>query len=102
MISYIYWKDETSSIKTTGIKIATLAGAVFGQLLFGFLADKKGRKSVYGIKLTVLIFSMVFLLMASTGINDNISIYPLLIWWRFMVGVGVGAGHPLSAVITSE
>ncbi|KAJ5666523.1 uncharacterized protein N7477_008971 [Penicillium maclennaniae] len=102
MISYVYWKDETSSIKTTCINIATLAGTVFGQLLFGFLADKKGRKRVYGIELTVLIFSTVFLVMASTGVNDNMSIYLLLILWRFIVGVGVGAGCPLSAIITSE
>lgn len=102
MIAYVYWPDEVSSIKSTCINIATLAGAVFGQLLFGFLADKNGRKMMYGIELALLIGSTVFVVMASTGVNNSMSIYAWLIWWRFVVGIGVGADYPLSAVITSE
>jgi PHS family inorganic phosphate transporter-like MFS transporter len=34
-----------------GIKVAHSVGTLFGQLLFGFLADRIGRKRMYGIEL---------------------------------------------------
>lgn len=102
MISYAYWKDETSSRRSTLINIATLSGTLFGQVLFGFLADKYGRKKMYGVELTLLIAATLGVAMSSTGVNGSMSMYAWLIWWRIVVGVGVGADYPLSAVITAE
>ncbi|EEA26499.1 phosphate transporter [Talaromyces marneffei ATCC 18224] len=102
MISYVYWHNEPGSSKTTFINIATLAGTVVGQVAFGFLADKRGRKKMYGVELVLLIVSTLGVTMASTGANNSMSIYAWLIWWRIATGVAVGADYPLSAVITSE
>lgn len=102
MISYVYWHNETSSRKMTFINIATLAGTVVGQIAFGFMADKRGRKRMYGVELVLLIVSTLGVTMASTGANNSMSIYAWLIWWRIATGVAVGADYPLSAVITSE
>lgn len=102
MISYVYWHDETSSYKATCINIATLAGTLFGQVVFGVLADKNGRKKMYGVELVLIIASTLGVAMCSTGAHDSMSIFAWLIWWRLLVGVGVGADYPLSAVITSE
>ena len=102
MLSYAYWRDDPSSMKLTNINIATLAGTMLGQVLFGYLADKYGRKKMYGLELMLLITSTLGVVMASNGVNHSMSVYAWLIWWRIVVGIGVGADYPLSAVITSE
>lgn len=102
MIAYVYWHDEQSSFRLTCINIATLAGTLLGQVSFGFMADKNGRKKMYGAELVLLIGSTLGVVMSSEGRNGSMSIYAWLIWWRIMVGIGVGADYPLSAVITAE
>ncbi|EKV07745.1 Phosphate transporter [Penicillium digitatum] len=102
MISYVYWKDDTSSLRLTCINIATLAGTLLGQVTFGFLADKNGRKKMYGVELVLLITATLGVVMSSTGMNGSMNVFAWLIWWRICVGFGVGADYPLSAVITSE
>ncbi|OJJ46822.1 hypothetical protein ASPZODRAFT_1835693 [Penicilliopsis zonata CBS 506.65] len=102
MIQYVYWQDDTSSRRTTLINIATLAGTLLGQVAFGFLADKNGRKKMYGVELVMLITATLGVVMASNGTHNSMSIYAWLLWWRVVVGIGVGADYPLSAVITSE
>ncbi|KAL3455028.1 major facilitator superfamily domain-containing protein [Aspergillus heterothallicus] len=102
MIAFVYWRDEISSFRLTCINIATLAGTLFGQVLFGYLADRNGRKKMYGVELALLITSTLGVAMSSTGQNGSMSVYAWLIWWRIVVGIGVGADYPLSAVITSE
>lgn len=102
MISYVYWRDEVSSIRLTCINIATLAGTLLGMVMFGFLADKYGRKKMYGAELVLLITATLGVVMSSTGEDGSMNIYAWLIWWRICVGIGVGADYPLSAVITSE
>ncbi len=102
MIAYVYWNKEVSSIKQTCINIATLAGTLFGQVIFGVLADKNGRKKMYGVELILLIASTLGILMCSTGAHASMSMYAWLIWWRLAVGIGVGADYPLSATITAE
>jgi PHS family inorganic phosphate transporter-like MFS transporter len=39
---------------------------------------------------------------AVAGHGPGVSIYGVLIMWRFIMGVGIGGDYPLSAVITSE
>jgi PHS family inorganic phosphate transporter-like MFS transporter len=102
MISYVYWKDDITSKRLSYINVATLAGTMLGMALFGFLADKFGRKKMYGAELVLLITATFGVVMSSTGERGSMSIFAWLIWWRICVGVGVGADYPLSAVITSE
>ncbi|OAA79985.1 phosphate transporter [Akanthomyces lecanii RCEF 1005] len=83
------------------INLFTLLGSVIGQLTFGFLADYYGRTRLYGIELVLVIVSTIGVATSSHGYND-MSFLGLFIWWRFVMGVGIGAEYPLSAVITSE
>ncbi|KAM3508462.1 hypothetical protein MY10362_001193 [Beauveria mimosiformis] len=83
------------------INLFTLLGSVIGQLSFGFLADYYGRTRLYGIELVLVIVSTIGVATSSHGYND-MSFLGLFIWWRFVMGVGIGAEYPLSAVITSE
>ena len=102
MLAYVYWQDEISSRKLTFINIATLAGTLFGQVLFGVLGDKSGRRKMYGIELLLLIGSTLGVVMCSTGVKGSMNIFAWLTFWRVMVGIGVGADYPLSAIITAE
>lgn len=102
MISFVYWHDDTSSFRLTCINIATLAGTLLGQVLFGYLADRNGRKKMYGVELALLIASTLGVAMSSRGEHGSMDVFAWLVWWRVVVGIGVGADYPLSAVITSE
>ncbi|KKK12945.1 hypothetical protein P175DRAFT_0527613 [Aspergillus ochraceoroseus IBT 24754] len=102
MIAYVYWRDDNSSMRITCINIATLAGTLLGQVLFGYLADRNGRKKMYGVELALLITSTLGVSMSSNGQHNSMNVFAWLIWWRIIVGIGVGADYPLSAVITSE
>ena len=59
MIGYVYYatstthKNKLAANQDLGIKVATPVGTLVGQLLFGWLADKYGRKRMYGIELMV-------------------------------------------------
>jgi MFS transporter, PHS family, inorganic phosphate transporter len=51
MLGYAYfrnavYKGKIPSKYDEGLKVGTSAGAIIGQLLFGFLCDKIGRKRV--------------------------------------------------------
>ncbi len=97
MISYVYWNQEVSTYKLTCINIVTLTGTLIGQVVFGFLADKKGRKKMYGIELLLLIGSTLGVVMSSEGHNGSMNVFGWLIWWRLLVGIGVGADYPVRA-----
>jgi len=79
----------------------TLLGSVIGQLLFGLLADWYGRTKLYGIELVLVIVSTIGVATSNHGYND-MSFLGLFVFWRFVMGIGIGAEYPLSAVITSE
>ena len=80
----------------------TLSGFVLGQLFFGFLADKYGRRKLHGIELLIVIFAAIGTAQASDGRNNSMSPVSWLLFWRFTLGLGIGAAIPLSAVITAE
>ena len=90
------------------INIATLAGCIVGMILFGVLGDLYGRRKMYGIELIVLIVGTIGVLMSSNGfatgdgLHGSMDIESLLVFFRFVSGVGIGGDYPLSAVIVSE
>ncbi|KAG0648410.1 Inorganic phosphate transporter [Hyphodiscus hymeniophilus] len=85
-LAFVYWTNDTNSDHETDINAVTLSGSLLGQLIFGFLADRFGRRKLYGLELIVVIFGTLGWIM----------------FWRFFVGLGIGAEYPLSAVITAE
>ncbi|KAH8593814.1 major facilitator superfamily domain-containing protein [Bisporella sp. PMI_857] len=84
----------------TAIKVSTSGGTVLGQLGFGYLADVVGRKKMYGLELIIIIFAT--LAQALSSPSHAISITGLIIFWRVLMGIGIGGDYPLSSVITSE
>ncbi|KAF2663459.1 phosphate permease [Microthyrium microscopicum] len=93
-------KGKIPSEVDTAIKISTSAGTVIGQVGFGIMADIVGRKKMYGLELMVIIFAT--LAQALSAASPAISITGIIIFWRVIMGIGIGGDYPLSSIITSE
>ncbi|KAK5995376.1 Repressible high-affinity phosphate permease [Cladobotryum mycophilum] len=102
MLGIVYFpgKGTMPTTSDTAIKLATSAGTVVGQLGFGTLADIVGRKKMYGLELIVIIFAT--LAQALTSGSPACDIIGLIIFWRVIMGIGIGGDYPLSSIITSE
>jgi PHS family inorganic phosphate transporter-like MFS transporter len=101
MLALVYWRTGSIPEKSdTAIKVSTSAGTVIGQLGFGYLADVVGRKKMYGLELMIIIAAT--LAQSVTSNSASISIVGLLVFWRIIMGIGIGGDYPLSSIITSE
>jgi len=102
MLGIVYFpgKGSMPTSSDNAIKLSTSAGTVVGQLLFGWLADVVGRKRMYGLELIIIIFAT--LAQALTSGSPSCNIIGLIIFWRVIMGVGIGGDYPLSSIITSE
>lgn len=76
------------------IGASALFGAFVGAILFGRIADLKGRKYTYGLEMAILV---IFALISAFSVN-----VPMLIISRFILGIGVGGDYPISSTIMSE
>ncbi|XP_015878190.4 low affinity inorganic phosphate transporter 4 [Ziziphus jujuba] len=77
-----------------------LVGTLSGQLVFGWLGDKLGRKKVYGMTLILMVICAI-----CSGLsfgNSASSVMGTLCFFRFWLGFGIGGDYPLSATIMSE
>lgn len=100
MLGIVYFGGNIPEHNDTAIKVATSCGTVVGQLGFGWLADVIGRKKIYGVELIIIIFTT--LAQALSSQSASISITGILVFWRVLMGIGIGGDYPLSSVITSE
>lgn len=101
MIGYVYYTSgKIPTNADTAIKVATSGGTVIGQLGFGALADHLGRKKMYGIELMVIIVATLGLALTAAGRATEL--VGVFIFWRVLLGTGIGGDYPLSAIITSE
>lgn len=110
LIGRLYYYDPTAhegpkpgtlppniSNAITGV---ALVGTLAGQLFFGWLGDKLGRKKVYGITLVTMVGCAL-----ASGLSFGSSAQSVigsLCFFRFWLGFGIGGDYPLSAVIMSE
>nr|GMD81618.1 inorganic phosphate transporter 1-4-like [Ipomoea batatas] len=77
-----------------------LCGTLAGQLFFGWLGDKMGRKKVYGLTLMLMVICSI-----ASGLSFGHSskgVMATLCFFRFWLGFGIGGDYPLSATIMSE
>jgi len=76
------------------IGASAIFAAVVSQLLFGFVADRVGRKTVYCVKASLLALGAIL-----SALSPNLY---WLIAFRFLQGIGIGGDYPVSATIMSE
>ncbi|KAK8034318.1 hypothetical protein PG993_009313 [Apiospora rasikravindrae] len=100
MLGIVYFGGILPAEADTAIKAATFGGVIIGQVSFGILSDVVGRKSMYGLELIIII--VVTLAQALSSGSPAMSIVGLMIFWRVIMGIGIGGDYPLSATITSE
>src|SRR2546421_2186019 len=72
----------------------SLIAAALGSLIFGRLADRLGRKFVYGYELIVLAIGAI-----ASALSPNVL---FLLIFRFILGLGIGGDYPVSATLMSE
>ena len=84
----------------TAIKAATSGGTVVGMLGFGWLSDRLGRRKMYGVELAIIVLATLAQSLAAP--SKAVTMTGLIIFWRVVMGIGIGGDYPLSAVITSE
>lgn len=70
------------------------SASLIGALLFGFLADKVGRKKLMGVD---LVFFMTFGITSAFSQN-----FTQLFISRLLLGIGIGGDYPISSTIISE
>ena len=88
------WHLDSKATSVGLINSMTLLGAFFGAILYGRLADRVGRKRIYGLEAAI----MAIFALASAFSPD----LAFLIVCRFFLGLGVGGDYPVSAVLMSE
>ncbi|CAF1215693.1 unnamed protein product [Adineta steineri] len=104
MLGYIYYSNASNTIPSniSGVlKGITNVGNLFGQLIFGFLGDSKGRKSIYGIELLLIIVATLCAAMAGSA-AVGVGTLGFFGFWRFILGIGIGGDYPMSATVSSE
>jgi PHS family inorganic phosphate transporter-like MFS transporter len=106
MFAYVFWGASVGGNATipastaTLIKVSTSVGTVIGQLFFGWLADAVGRKKIYGSELMIIIAATIG--QTIIGESPAITFVGTLVFWRIIMGIGIGGDYPLSSIITSE
>lgn len=110
LLGRIYYTDYTTGVDgkpgvlppnvAAAVNGVALCGTLVGQLLFGWLGDKLGRKKVYGWTLLLMIITSIASSM-SFGQSAK-AVMSTLCFFRFWLGVGIGGDYPLSATIMSE
>ncbi|XP_051122988.1 low affinity inorganic phosphate transporter 4-like [Andrographis paniculata] len=107
LLGRIYYFNPTSnkpgklphSVNNWVIGVA-LVGTLTGQLVFGYLGDKLGRKKVYGI--TLVLMAICATCSGLSFGHTAKSVIRTLCFFRFWLGFGIGGDYPLSATIMSE
>ena len=76
------------------VAVAAVAGAFFGALVFGQVADNIGRKGMF---LVDIILFVVFSAASAAAWNPA-----SLIVFRFILGIGIGADYPIGVSYIAE
>ncbi|MCL6563635.1 MAG: MFS transporter [Firmicutes bacterium] len=86
------WHLSTAQLAV--LNSTSLASAALGALIFGPLMDRLGRRRMYGVEVMVLTLGAILSALAPN--------FGWLVFFRAVVGFGVGGDYPTSSVITSE
>ncbi|KAJ8753038.1 hypothetical protein K2173_011806 [Erythroxylum novogranatense] len=76
-----------------------LTGTFCGQLFFGWIGDRIGRKKAYALTLVIIFFCAIF---SGVPFGPPGVVIGVLCLFRLLLGFGLGGTYPLCATIMSE
>ncbi|KAK4258401.1 hypothetical protein QN277_007856 [Acacia crassicarpa] len=106
LLGRIYYTEPGKGVGTlpdgtqSAVIGVALCGTLAGQLFFGWLGDKLGRKKVYGLTLMLMVVCSI-----GSGLSFGSTpkgVMTTLCFFRFWLGFGIGGDYPLSATIMAE
>ncbi|KAK0644651.1 major facilitator superfamily domain-containing protein [Cercophora newfieldiana] len=93
------------------LDMVTLTTTILGMVIFGHVADRKGRSKLYGIEVIIVLVAIGGAAFSSAGFiihqgrpdeKGSLDIFAALFVFRAFLGLGIGAEYPMSAVIAAE
>ncbi|KAM7210580.1 major facilitator superfamily domain containing protein [Rhypophila decipiens] len=105
---FIYDRHGQLDASNAGLVLdmVTLTATVVGMVVFGHVADRVGRSAMYGFEVIIVMAAIGGAAFASAGyiipLGSSLNIYASLSCFRFLLGLGIGAEYPMSAVIAAE
>ncbi|PHT52862.1 putative inorganic phosphate transporter 1-7 [Capsicum baccatum] len=107
LLGHIYYHVDGSS-KTgslppnvsAAVNGVAFSGTLAGQLFFGWLGDKIGRKKIYGM--TLMLMCICFIASGLSFGREPETILTTLCFFHFWLSFGIGGDYSLSATIMSE
>jgi MFS transporter, PHS family, inorganic phosphate transporter len=107
-LDFVY-SDDWKSNNNPGVTfdLVTLTGIILGMIVFGHLADRVGRKRLYGVELVIVVVATIGVAFSSPGYavppdalpktspyygQSTMNVFNIVTVWRFLLGVGIGAG----------
>lgn len=102
-IGMVIMKDKypQTRLENAACLSVVFAGAVFGQLAFGYIGDWVGRnRAMFLTNLFCVIGALGSAIITPT--TSEAVLYSSIAFWRFILGMGVGGVYPLSATSASE
>lgn len=94
-----YGDAYTPTLKSM-VSTGVFVGSVLGQLMFGYYADRLGRKRI--MVLTAILLIIGGILCTSTYGGSVAGTLWLLAIYRAILGIGIGGEYPLSCTYTAE
>jgi PHS family inorganic phosphate transporter-like MFS transporter len=94
MLEIVYWRGNMTQAQAVLIELSLLTGTFFGQLFFGILADRYGRRKMYGVELLILTTATLLIVVASKGALASTNALGWIAAWRFVMGIGIGRSDP--------
>ncbi len=85
---------QFSTVEEGLVTSTALLASAFGAILFGRIADMVGRKRIYGYEVLVLAIGAI-----ASAFSPSIG---WLIFFRIILGLGIGGDYPVSSTIMSE
>ncbi|PRP80820.1 hypothetical protein PROFUN_11235 [Planoprotostelium fungivorum] len=100
LIKRQYGPDVLNKSMASALGAVAFIGTIIGQLTFGWISDKMGRK--FGmLSATAIIIAFSVLCALPYGLSAQHLLIALIVF-RFFLGVGIGAEYPAGSVAASE
>ncbi len=89
-----FYHIPKSSVTYSLLLASSLIGMAIGGALFGWLADRLGRRSMFIVD---LVFFVLFGALSAIATSPS-----LIIAFRVLMGIGIGADYPISSSLIAE